>query len=250
MNHGNVNYHIGSEEGGGTGNGRNAMCERMHALLGCYNYTMNAIFLEDWGKAAAAMLNKREFDRFCGLFVRFAIGEELTEEDEQTRAFKLFKSLKIDEKVIKSLQKYEQKCERIRQKQDKNKEKNITQNADTQTTLLGNTNTNTIPNTNTITNTILKEKDKKESAGKPPRPTLEEVKEYVKEKQYNFDPEAFFNFYESNGWKVGKNPMKSWRAACATWQKRHNEFNNPKSNNHGRDNNDHFSGTGYTGDTI
>ena len=196
------------------------------------------------------MLNKRDFDRFCGLFARFVIGEDFTEEDERTRAFKLFKSLKIDEKVIKSLQKYEQKCERIRQKQDKNEEKNITQNADTQTTLLGNTNTNTIPNTNT--NTILKEKDKKESAGKPPRPTLEEIKEYVKGKKYTFDSEAFFNFYESNGWKVGKNPMKSWQAACVTWQKRHNEFNNNKNNNNGRDknNNDGFSGTGYTGDTI
>lgn len=108
---------------------------------------------------------------------------------------------------------------------------------------------NSIIDNSIIENDNLKEKEKKESAGKPPRPTLEEVKEYVKEKQYNFDPESFFNFYESNGWKVGKNQMKSWRAACVTWQKRHNEFNNQKSNNHGRDNN-HFSGTGYTGDTI
>lgn len=119
------------------------------------------------------------------------------------------------------------------------------------------------PNNNLIENSIidnvngiiendnLKEKEKKESAGKPPRPTLEEIKEYVKEKNYTFDYEAFFNFYESNGWKVGKNPMKSWQAACVTWQKRHNEFNNNKNNNNGRDNkNDGFSGTGYTGDTI
>ena len=103
-----------------------------------------------------------------------------------------------------------------------------------------------------IENDNLKEKDKKESADKPPRPTLEEIKEYVKVKKFTFDSEAFFNFYESNGWKVGKNPMKSWRAACVTWQKRHNQFNNNKKNNYGRDknNNDGFSGTGYTGDTI
>lgn len=120
------------------------------------------------------------------------------------------------------------------------------------------------PNNNLIENSIienvnsiiendnLKEKDKKKNAGKPPRPTLEEIKEYVKEKNYTFDYEAFFNFYESNGWKVGKNPMKSWQAACITWQKRQNEFNNNKNYNHGRDknNNDGFSGTGYTGDTI
>jgi len=118
------------------------------------------------------------------------------------------------------------------------------------------------PNNNLIENSIienvnsiiendnLKEKDKKENAGKPPRPTLEEIKEYVKKKNYTFDYEAFFNFYESNGWKVGKNPMKSWRAACVTWQKRQTEFNNKKSTSHGRNNNEHFSGTGYTGDTI
>ena len=52
------------------------------------------------------------------------------------------------------------------------------------------------------------------------RPTLEEVKAYVIEKGYRFDPEAFFSFYESNGWKVGKNPMKSWKDACTTWEKR------------------------------
>lgn len=105
-------------------------------------------------------------------------------------------------------------------------------------------------NDNVNNNQNLKEKYKKESAGKPPRPTLEEVKEYVKEKNYTFYPESFFNYYESNGWKVGKNTMKNWRAACVTWQKKQTEFNNQKSNNHGRDNNDHFSGTGYTGDTI
>ena len=52
------------------------------------------------------------------------------------------------------------------------------------------------------------------------KPTVEEVKAYVNEKGYHFDPEAFFSFYESNGWKVGKNPMKSWQSACITWEKR------------------------------
>lgn len=52
------------------------------------------------------------------------------------------------------------------------------------------------------------------------KPTLQEVKAYVIEKGYRFDPEAFFSFYESNGWKVGKNPMKSWKDACTTWEKR------------------------------
>lgn len=51
-------------------------------------------------------------------------------------------------------------------------------------------------------------------------PSVDEVRAYCAEKGYAFDPEAFVAFYESKGWKVGRNPMRSWRAACTTWQKR------------------------------
>ena len=51
-------------------------------------------------------------------------------------------------------------------------------------------------------------------------PTVEEVREHCRERGYTFDPEAFVAFYESKGWKVGRNPMRSWQAACTTWQKR------------------------------
>jgi hypothetical protein len=33
------------------------------------------------------------------------------------------------------------------------------------------------------------------------------------------DPERFFNYYTSNGWKVGKNPMKDWKAAVRSWER-------------------------------
>lgn len=51
-------------------------------------------------------------------------------------------------------------------------------------------------------------------------PTVEEVRAYCDEKGYTFDPETFCAFYESKGWRVGNSPMKSWKAACSTWQKR------------------------------
>lgn len=54
-------------------------------------------------------------------------------------------------------------------------------------------------------------------------PSVDEVRAYCNEKGYTFDPEAFVAFYESKGWKVGRNPMKSWQAACTTWQKREGE---------------------------
>lgn len=75
------------------------------------------------------------------------------------------------------------------------------------------------------------ENEKKKAVHKPmPRPTLEEVKACIAERGYHVDAEAFINFYDSNGWKVGRNPMKSWRAALVTWEKRtpaQSTFTNP-----------------------
>lgn len=45
-------------------------------------------------------------------------------------------------------------------------------------------------------------------------PTLEEVTAYVRERGSKVDPQGFIDFYEANGWKVGKNKMKDWKAAC------------------------------------
>lgn len=52
------------------------------------------------------------------------------------------------------------------------------------------------------------------------RPSLEEIKKVVAARGNKIDPEAFFNFYESKGWKVGSEPMKSWEAAIVTWEQR------------------------------
>ena len=55
------------------------------------------------------------------------------------------------------------------------------------------------------------------------KPTVKEVSDYIDEKGYSVDPEQFIAFYESNGWKVGRNPMKSWKSAVVTWEKRNND---------------------------
>ena len=52
------------------------------------------------------------------------------------------------------------------------------------------------------------------------KPTVDEVAAHVREKGYTFDPVAFWNYYESNGWKVGRNTMKSWTSACGTGQRK------------------------------
>ena len=57
------------------------------------------------------------------------------------------------------------------------------------------------------------------------KPTFEEVQEYFDMKYMSKEAEAFWNYYESNGWRVGRNPMKDWKASVANWIKRAKEFN-------------------------
>ena len=56
-------------------------------------------------------------------------------------------------------------------------------------------------------------------------PTIEEARDYIASKGYHVDAEKFVNFYESKGWYVGKNKMKNWHAAIATWEKTESERN-------------------------
>lgn len=51
------------------------------------------------------------------------------------------------------------------------------------------------------------------------KPTLEEVEAYCQERGSNVDPVKFFSYYESNGWKVGRNSMKDWHRAIVTWER-------------------------------
>lgn len=51
-------------------------------------------------------------------------------------------------------------------------------------------------------------------------PAVEEVADYCWERKNNVDPEVFVDFYSSKGWKVGKEPMKDWKACVRTWEKR------------------------------
>lgn len=50
-------------------------------------------------------------------------------------------------------------------------------------------------------------------------PTLEDVKAYCQERGNRVDPERFIDYYTANGWRVGKNPMKDWKAAVRTWER-------------------------------
>ena len=50
-------------------------------------------------------------------------------------------------------------------------------------------------------------------------PTIEECREYHAAKKYSWEIESFYDYYEANGWKVGRNPMRDWRAAMRNWNR-------------------------------
>lgn len=54
------------------------------------------------------------------------------------------------------------------------------------------------------------------------RPTLAEVQTCIAERGYHVDAEAFMAYYDSVGWRIGNKPMRSWRSALTTWERRDN----------------------------
>lgn len=51
-------------------------------------------------------------------------------------------------------------------------------------------------------------------------PSVEEVAAYCLERRNGIDPEEFVSFYASKGWRVGTSPMRDWRSAVITWEKK------------------------------
>ena len=64
------------------------------------------------------------------------------------------------------------------------------------------------------------------------RPTLEEIKAYCQETGLSIDAEYFFDYYNSNGWKIGSSPMKDWQATARNWNRREKE-KSKQTENHG-----------------
>ena len=74
------------------------------------------------------------------------------------------------------------------------------------------------------------DKDKEKYKRSFTKPTLEEVQAYCTERGRGVDPQKWFDYYSSNGWKVGKNPMKDWKAAVRTWERSGNDGKHKPSN--------------------
>ena len=60
----------------------------------------------------------------------------------------------------------------------------------------------------------------REETPKTIHPTREEVREFCMARRNEVDPDKWFDYYSANGWRVGRNPMKDWRAAVRTWERK------------------------------
>lgn len=80
-------------------------------------------------------------------------------------------------------------------------------------------------NTNKNEEECIKNEEEVYRGGKPKRttfipPSLEEIENYCLEKGYRIEAERFIDYYTSNGWMVGRNKMKDWRAAVRNWMRK------------------------------
>lgn len=84
-------------------------------------------------------------------------------------------------------------------------------------------------------------------------PDVETVKSYFAEKG-GTEAQAirFHAYYESNGWKVGRNPMKNWKAAASGWisRDREQQQNKPAPGNTSRSAADVYADIFKGGDMI
>ena len=65
----------------------------------------------------------------------------------------------------------------------------------------------------------LKESKTKKVSSKFVKPSVDEVIAYCKERNNQVDASRFVDYYDANGWRIGKNPMKDWKAAVRTWER-------------------------------
>lgn len=71
-----------------------------------------------------------------------------------------------------------------------------------------------------------KEKEKRKSNRFDP-PSVDDVRAYCLERENNIDPEKFVDYYTGNGWMVGRNKMKDWKATVRSWER--NDFNSGRN---------------------
>jgi len=66
------------------------------------------------------------------------------------------------------------------------------------------------------------------------KPSVEEVEAYCQERRNDVSVASWFDHYDTNGWKVGRNSMKDWRASIRTWERNERGNGNGKTQQHSK----------------
>ncbi len=144
-------------------------------------------------------------DDYKGVFAMAAINYALYGEepdfDKDTLVYSLW--LKVARRIDAEGEKYQKTCERRRAAAQKRYEQ-----------------TSMKPNPQDGGQEERPQKAGGTKAARFEKPTVEQVAEYCAERKNGLDARAFFDFYESKGWKVGANGMRDWRACVRTWEQR------------------------------
>lgn len=146
-------------------------------------------------------------------------GEEPLMEPTMMALFLMFRT-QIDDAQVKWEETKEKRRLAIQTRWQREKEnKCIQMNTSVNTSTVCNTNDTVNVNVNGNVNVnkekgISKDIPKKKEA----KPTFEEVVAYFQERNSTeAEAQKYFDHYTANGWKVGKNPMKDWKAAARNW---------------------------------
>lgn len=113
--------------------------------------------------------------------------------------------------------------------------KPFTNKPNNNTTASGQESENDNDNDNDSTRTVrepYENRTEKSQSKKFVPPTVEQVRQYCQERKNGIDAEAFVDHYLSVGWKINKSPMKDWKAAVRTWERR-NKNNGTGGNGNG-----------------
>ncbi len=161
---------------------------------------MTGFFCQDDYLSKTAKLTDEEVGRLFRACMKYHITGQA--DDMQGRESIAFDFIRED--IDKAEQAYANKCEQNKRNRMKG--------------------TLTVVNDGQRTMTAVKEPEPETTELKPKQkrfqpPTLEEVKAYCAERNNNVDAEHWYDYYTSNGWRVGKNPMKDWKGAVRTWEK-------------------------------
>ena len=112
-----------------------------------------------------------------------------------------------------------------------NTENPNTENPNTENPNTEKPNTEKPPQVNTDIQQILKEQQiltkSKGDAPKFQKPTADEISAFCLDSGIAIDVQHFIDYYESNGWRVGRNPMKNWQATVRNWAKNDKTFRKP-----------------------